>query len=496
MPSGHLTRHAAVLAVSLGAAALPRSRRVGALTAVCVALAPSAALAQQADEYKPRMDKGVKLYRDKNYEAAIVEFRAAYKIRPKASPLINISLCYKGLFDYPKAIAALEEALAKHRDTMDPADKKAAEDAITEMRDLLAYVTIAVTPKTATVTVDGEELSPEALAAPVPLGPGTHRIGARAEGHASAEQSISIASGEKDRKVSIALTPDKGHVTIRAGDPQMAIAVDQQPLGYGEWSGFLTPGSHLVQMYRPGKQTYNIQIVVAAGTTQEIRPDSGGVPLGPSIVAPPPTTTPPRGQPPPTTTKEPPKRGFFGLATGSLLVPVGQPKLGAITEFDTKSGGAGGFRVGYRVNTPASFDFMFEYGNIFTTASDANVDIGYSRSSFRVGLNLRLMTPGKTARFVGTLGGGLVVDDIEFTDKNGAACPDTRCSHTMASGVDPYFLNELGLELDFGGVLVGASLQSYFQSAKGIDFDNGENAYTDDVLMHFGGGLRVGYAFW
>ena len=66
----------------------------------------------------------------------------------------------------------------------------------------------------------------------------------------------------------------------------------------------------------------------------------------------------------------------------------------------------------------------------------------------------------------------------------------------MASGVDPYFLNELGLELDFGGVLVGASLQSYFQSAKGIDLDNGENAYTDDVLMHFGGGLRVGYAFW
>ncbi|HLM75393.1 MAG TPA: hypothetical protein VK459_21925, partial [Polyangiaceae bacterium] len=326
MPKRRLTRHAAALTASLAGAAIPRaSRAVGAITALSIGLCPSPALAQ-VDEYKQRMDKGVKLFQDKNYVAAVVEFEAAYKVRPKASPLINISLCHKGMFNYPKAIAALEQALAKHSDTMDQADIKAAREAIAEMRDLLAYVTLKVDPPTATVTVDDEVLPPGALASPVPLGPGPHRITARAEGYSSAEQSVSVASGEKDRKVSIALIPDKGYVTVRTGDPQMAIAIDQQPLGYGEWAGFLTPGSHLVQMYRPGGPSFAVQIVVAAGTKQEIRPGSGGVsmPTG----GPPSMPPMPPGKPPPLPEKPkpaPPRRGWFALATGSLLLPISNP---------------------------------------------------------------------------------------------------------------------------------------------------------------------------
>jgi hypothetical protein len=173
-------------------------------------------------------------------------------------------------------------------------------------------------------------------------------------------------------------------------------------------------------------------------------------------------------------------------------VPFSHP-LGLREEIETTSGGAGGVRIGYRVNTPASFEFMFEYGNIFTADEPENQ--GYSRSSYRLGLNLRLMTPGKTARFVGTLGGGLVIDDIDFTDAMGGAC-DAGCLEQGASGADPYLINELGFELDFGGVLLGASMQSYFQSTKGIDFESGKNAYDGDVLIHLGGGLRVGYALW
>jgi hypothetical protein len=494
LPKRRLTRHAAALTASLAGAAIPRaSRAVGAITALSIGLCPSPALAQ-VDEYKQRMDKGVKLFQDKNYVAAVVEFEAAYKVRPKASPLINISLCHKGMFNYPKAIAALEQALAKHSDTMDQADIKAAREAIAEMRDLLAYVTLKVDPPTATVTVDDEVLPPGALASPVPLGPGPHRITARAEGYSSAEQSVSVASGEKDRKVSIALIPDKGYVTVRTGDPQMAIAIDQQPLGYGEWSGFLTPGSHLVQMYRPGGPSFAVQIVVAAGTKQEIRPGSGGVsmPTG----GPPSMPPMPPGKPPPLPEKPkpaPPRRGWFALATGSLLLPISNPLVDFNEGFDPTSGGAGGIRVGYRVNTPASFDFMFEYGDVFT--AHETLDYGYSKQSYRLGVNLRLMTPGKSARFVGNLGGGIVIDDIDVTTRRGAPC--TTCPFTGAWGVDPYLLNELGFELDFSGVLVGASLQTYFQSARGIEKSGSDiNAFSDDVLIHVGGSLRAGYALW
>lgn len=496
MPKRRLTRHAAALIASLARAAIPRApRAICAVTAIAVGLCPSPALAQ-ADEYKQRMDKGVKLFQDKNYVAAIVEFEAAYKVRPKASPLINISLCHKGMFHYPKAIAALEQALAKHSDTMDPGDIKAAKDAITEMRDLLAYVSIKVDPPTATVTIDDEELPPGALASPVPLGPGPHRITARAEGYSSGEQTVSVASGEKDRKVSLALVPDKGYVTVRTGDPQMAIAIDQQPLGYGEWSGFLTPGSHLVQMYKPGGGSFAVQIVVAAGTKQEIRPGAGGVSITPGMG--PPGLPMPPGKPPPLPEKPkpaPPRRGWFAMATGSLLVPLSHPDMEDYEAIDTTSGAAGGIRVGYRVNTPASFDFMFEYGDIFTENANNTLDYGYSKQSYRLGVNLRLMTPGKSARFVGNLGGGLVIDDIDLTARSGAPC--TTCPFTGAWGVNPYLLNELGFELDFSGVLVGACLQSYFQSARGIEKSGTEiDAYDHDVLIHIGGSLRAGYAIW
>ena len=68
-----------------------------------VGLVPREALAQ-TDPYKQHMENGVKLYNDRNYEAALSEFRAAYDAKPKASPLVNIALGHKALFNYPKAI--------------------------------------------------------------------------------------------------------------------------------------------------------------------------------------------------------------------------------------------------------------------------------------------------------------------------------------------------------------------------------------------------------
>ncbi|HRI64617.1 MAG TPA: tetratricopeptide repeat protein, partial [Polyangium sp.] len=79
-----------------------------------------------ADTYKQHMSNGVKLFNDGNFGAAVAEFEAAYAERPRASPLVNLALCHKSLFQYPKAIAALERALELHSDTMEAEDRAAA----------------------------------------------------------------------------------------------------------------------------------------------------------------------------------------------------------------------------------------------------------------------------------------------------------------------------------------------------------------------------------
>src|SRR5262245_35808939 len=141
MASSRLVRLRAVLAACLA----------GAPAASAVLTASSAALAQPRDPYKAHMENGIKLFQDRNYSAALIEFRAAYEAHPKASPLLNMALCYKAQFNYPKAIQTLEKALKEHADSMDANDKKAAEDAIREMRGLLAYVKVVVKPDAAVV---------------------------------------------------------------------------------------------------------------------------------------------------------------------------------------------------------------------------------------------------------------------------------------------------------------------------------------------------------
>ncbi|MGK4001324.1 hypothetical protein WMF31_01770 [Sorangium sp. So ce1036] len=401
-----------------------------AILGLVVQLSPAHA---QVEPYRQHMENGIKLFQDRNYRAAVVEFEAAYKAKPKASPLFNIALAEKALFNYPRAIAALERALAHHRDTMDEGDEKTARSAIEEMRALLAHVTIEVNPPTAALLVDGEELPPSSSATRVvELGPGVHRIGARAEGYTSAEQSVTVVSGQRDRKVKLTLAPDRA-------------AIPPEPT---------------------------------------------------------PVTLPPPPPPPKPVPVQSSRQGYYVIGAASLLWPLAHPRA---FPAEPNSGGAGSIRVGYRVNTPAAFDVMFQYANIATGADEAEYsDASYTLGSTRVGLNVRLMTPGQTWRFVGSIGGGLTYDDVSFDNlrrPDGSDICNGGCQH--ADGVNAFVFSEVGVELDLGGVLLGFSLDSYFQSSRGISYKLDEHDPNSDditlyssVLLQLGGSLHAGYAFW
>jgi hypothetical protein len=436
----------------------------------------------QADSYKLHMENGVKLFEDRNYDAARAEFRAAYDARPRANPLINIALAYKAEFKYPKAIEALETALAKHQDTMGAADIKAAEGELKDMRALLARVKIVVSPASAKVTIDGDALPAAALEQPILLGPGTHRIAGTAEGFASIEQSFTVASGGAT-EIALKLNPDQGTVQIEAPDPGMTIAVDQRVVGTGSWTGLLAPGSHRVQITGSGGQPFTADILVVAGKTLPVRPDKAQFPPLPEL--------PPLRKEPPV---PPSKRGFYALAMGSLLFQTRYPRDFLNPQFN--SGGAGGVRLGYQVNSVAGFDGFFEHSSLYTPSGTIG-NKGYTLISNRIGGDLRLITPGKFVRGVGVIGGGLVIDSLSFDEglvcSAGRVCPD-------ASGADPFVLLEVGIEFEFSGVLLGLALESQFQSSRGISSEKVEveveSPFDNNPLIHFGPGLRVGFAFW
>lgn len=449
------------------------SRRAAATLALALALSVTGAARAQGELYKSHMENGVKLYSDHNYPAAVVEFQAAYDARPNANPLVNIALCHKEMFHYAQAITALEAALVKHGNAMDEGDKKAAEDAIKEMRALLGTVALTVSPSTATLLVDGEELVTGAAAHPLSLGPGAHKITARAEGYATAEQTVTVASG-REQAVTMTLIPEKGLVTIEAPDPRTNIAVDGRPVGSGAWSGMLTPGQHVVQMYGATGQPYSMEILVTAGVPLYVRKGVNGVPL-----------LPPKKD-------DPPVSGIYLLGLGSMLFGITHPA--SFGPVDTPDYGAGyGLRAGFQVNKTAGFDLTYEHSSIFTyaTSTPATTDVSYYQIiADRFTLGLRVMTPRRMVRFVGELGGGFVYTQISF-------CQPQCGQGNNRAGFDALAFIEAGLEIDLDHVLVDLVAEGEIQSTGDLTWmTNNRTIFGSLPLIDAGPAVRIGYRFW
>jgi hypothetical protein len=430
------------------------------------------------------MGNGVKLFQDKNFEAALAEFSAAYRAKPKASPLVNIALCEKALFRYPKAIAALERALDEHGTELDDNDQRASREAIREMRSLLGQVTVKLTPRQAVLIVDGEDQPPGTADRPVLLGPGTHRIGARRPGYASAEQQVSIVSGDKALVVNLTLVADKGYVRVNTGDPRTEIVIDGRVVGRGKWAGLIAPGTHEIELRDPFGRVAKYPTVVTAGRTIEIgaggavpAPISGPARRVQSVVSPKP------GAPP-----RPPQRGFYGLLASAIYAPLTHPDGFNVSDGEPGWGAAFGLHGGYRPLTVLGVEAMYRYSHTSAPGVDAatGVHAKYTLLSHRIAAGLRLMSSGPRVRFVGTLHGGLTMDAISFNAGCSGAC--------KANGATGFADAEVGFELDLKGILLGVVVEQSVSGKKHLT-RAGEDVFAASIIQ-FGAGLRVGYGTW
>src|SRR5580704_5653549 len=77
---------------------------------------PDSPTKQAADHF----DRGVAMYGEADYRAALVEFKKAYEIAPNAAVLYNLGQTYYQLQNYAEALSAFEQYIAlgggHHRD--------------------------------------------------------------------------------------------------------------------------------------------------------------------------------------------------------------------------------------------------------------------------------------------------------------------------------------------------------------------------------------------
>jgi len=431
---------------------------------------------------KRHFTNGVHLFEDRNFAGALVEFEASFQLNATAAALQNIAVCQKGLFRYAEAISTLERMLRDFAAQLSADDKKAAQDAIREMSALLGTVVLQITPPDARVSINGAPLPADAMKSPVRLAAGEYRFAVEAPGYAPQEKTIRVVSGQKDRPIIVALSPLSGTLVIHAHDSDAAIAIDGVQVGYDEWKGPASAGPHEIYVYT-SKLAHKSSVVAYAGQTTEFE-----VKLTAADAVPTDQPAAPHGPPP---YVPPSQRGifgflFFGADTMGSTSPTG------LNQDKARAGGTfGALTIGYRFSTGFAAEFQAETSDHQIAACLQAANPGcirtlgnYSLHASRIGPSIRLMTSGRKARVVGTIGAGAAVHSLTFD--NGLRA----LGRQDVSSVGSYVALTGSFELNLGHFLVDGGVKLVGETAD--EAKTGGLKSTGSVGLEF----RVGYGQW
>ena len=453
------------------------------------ALEAPAAPDQATLDARRHFKTGTKLYRDGNYGGALAEFEEAYRLKPGAGSLQNVALSQKGLFRYAEAAATLEQLLGQHSAELNEGERKAVDDALSELRGLVASVKLHVVPESARVLLDGKSLTAVQWAAPLVLNVGEHTLSVDAPGYGPERRLLRVAGGQRELPVDVALRCVAGFVDVTSNDPTANIAIDGLPKARRAYKGPVEPDTdHLLQVYREGvetfEQTFQVGVCKTVSIKAQLESMDSAPPAEPNDADASLPGAPPRHV----------QKGFFGLLSLDLLGLSKQP----LNLAKPKSGGgfgALGLRAGYRLSNPIALALRLDAGVLQAQgAYDATTMTSrdYALTSIHFGPDLKLMTTGERLRFVATIGAGIVHHRLSVSK----VAPDE------VRGVDPYFSLEVALGFNYRQFLGELGLIALIDGSTALQkgFSDASNrALTRDLgttLPMIGVGLRGGFSQW
>jgi hypothetical protein len=250
-----------------------------ALATTLLPVAPRVAVAAEPDqqtleEAAARYDRGVKLYEQGDYPAALAEFEAVYKMTGRFEVLYNIGLCQKKLFRYGASVRSFEKYLAEGGAGVDPARKQAVEAELADIRSLVAEVTVTVPGAPAQIDVDGASEGQTPFDRPLLLPSGHHTLRASREGELPDDKAIDVVSGQK---IEVQLepkprpvAPTTAKITIDSRPSGAAISLDGKPVGTAPWTGDLPAGSYHVTATQRGYTKAAQELLVVAGQPRRV----------------------------------------------------------------------------------------------------------------------------------------------------------------------------------------------------------------------------------
>ena len=145
--------------------------------------------------------RGVELFREGDYRAALVEFKRSYESAPSYRILYNIGQTSFELQDYANALRAFERYLAEGGADVPPSRRTIVEGEIRKLQGRVARVDVEVTVAGAQITVDDAPIGTTPLNEPVLVSAGVRRIAAVKPPLVAAVRSVELAGGDRTKIV-------------------------------------------------------------------------------------------------------------------------------------------------------------------------------------------------------------------------------------------------------------------------------------------------------
>lgn len=175
-----------------------------ALVLASSALATTRATPAQADTPskatseagRVHFQRGVALFKDADFRAALIEFKKAYEIAPNYRVEYNIGQTCLELQDYGCALSAFQKYLSEGGNDVPAARKKEVEKEVTRLSSLVAHVRLLASKEGAEIAVDDVVVGRSPLSAPLLVGAGRHKFSAQLAPFLPATKVVDVASGD------------------------------------------------------------------------------------------------------------------------------------------------------------------------------------------------------------------------------------------------------------------------------------------------------------
>ena len=148
------------------------------------------------DEARQRFQKGVQLFKEYSFEAALAEFRKAYQLAPSYRVLYNIAQVHYELKNYVDALKAFRQYLNEGGADVASDRRVLVEAEIRKLEGRVGYIEVTANVDTAQVAIDDVPVGILPMKAPILVNPGVRRVSVIKPGFGTTARNVTIAGGD------------------------------------------------------------------------------------------------------------------------------------------------------------------------------------------------------------------------------------------------------------------------------------------------------------